>query len=59
MKMTKNSKDGCAPHGCLPAWQRMCKAGKMDRREFIATASVFGASAATSYGLLGLDGPCR
>ena len=33
------------------------KAGKMDRREFIATASVFGASAATSYGLLGLAAP--
>lgn len=31
--------------------------GKMDRREFIATASVFGASASAAYGLLGAAAP--
>ncbi len=33
------------------------KAGKMDRREFLALASVFGASTAMAYGLLGLAAP--
>lgn len=32
-------------------------AGKMDRREFLATASLFGASTAMAYGLLGLSTP--
>ncbi|MFC3614896.1 ABC transporter substrate-binding protein [Lutimaribacter marinistellae] len=32
-------------------------AGKMSRREFLALASVMGASAATAYGLLGLAAP--
>ncbi|MEX0345837.1 MAG: ABC transporter substrate-binding protein [Rhizobiaceae bacterium] len=33
------------------------KAGKMDRREFLALASTFGASAAVAYGLLGAVAP--
>lgn len=33
------------------------KAGKIDRREFMALASTFGASAATAYGLLGMARP--
>ncbi|QFT94694.1 Periplasmic dipeptide transport protein precursor [Roseovarius sp. THAF9] len=33
------------------------RAGKMDRREFMALASTFGASAATAYGLLGMAQP--
>ena len=33
------------------------KAGKMDRREFLAMASAFGASAAGAYGMLGLTLP--
>lgn len=32
-------------------------AGKMDRREFIALSSVFGASAATAYGMIGASRP--
>ncbi|SEM64329.1 peptide/nickel transport system substrate-binding protein [Roseovarius tolerans] len=35
------------------------KAGKMDRREFIALASTFGASSAAAYGLLGLAVPTQ
>lgn len=31
--------------------------GKVDRREFLALASVFGASTATAYGLIGLAAP--
>lgn len=33
------------------------KAGKMDRREFLALASTFGASSAVAYGLLGMAAP--
>jgi peptide/nickel transport system substrate-binding protein len=33
------------------------KAGRMDRREFLAMASAMGASAATAYGMLGLAVP--
>ncbi|MBC7180202.1 MAG: diguanylate cyclase, partial [Roseovarius sp.] len=33
------------------------RAGKMSRREFVALASTFGASAAAAYGLLGLAAP--
>ena len=33
------------------------KAGKMDRREFLAMASVMGASTAMAYGMLGLAAP--
>ncbi len=33
------------------------KAGKIDRREFLAMASVFGASTAMAYGMLGIAAP--
>ena len=33
------------------------KAGKIDRREFLAIATTFGATAATAYGLLGMAAP--
>lgn len=33
------------------------RAGRFDRREFLAMASVFGASAAGAYGMLGLTLP--
>ena len=33
------------------------KAGKIDRREFLALASVFGASTAMAYGMIGLAAP--
>ncbi len=35
------------------------RAGRLDRREFLALASVFGASTAMAYGLLGLADPAR
>lgn len=35
------------------------RAGKMDRREFLAMASAFGASTAMAYGLIGLAAPTR
>ena len=33
------------------------RAGRMDRREFLAMASAFGATAVTAYGMLGLSAP--
>jgi len=38
-------------------WAEAARAGAMDRREFLALASAFGATAATAYGLLGLAAP--
>ena len=35
------------------------KAGKVDRREFLALASAFGASTAMAYGMIGLAAPTR
>jgi len=35
------------------------KAGRMDRREFLALASIFGASTAAAYGMIGLAAPTR
>ena len=35
------------------------KAGGMDRREFLALASVFGASTAMAYGMIGVAAPSR
>ena len=35
------------------------KAGKVDRREFLALASVFGASTAMAYGMIGLAAPTK
>ncbi len=38
-------------------WAEEARAGKMDRREFLALATAFGASTATAYGLIGLAAP--
>ena len=35
------------------------KAGGVDRREFLAMASVFGASTAMAYGMIGLAAPTK
>ncbi|UWQ93756.1 ABC transporter substrate-binding protein (plasmid) [Rhodobacteraceae bacterium M382] len=36
-----------------------CKAGKLDRREFLARATALGVTASTAYGLLGLTTPAQ
>lgn len=38
-------------------WAKAAREGKMERREFLAMASTFGASAAVAYGLLGQARP--
>ncbi|MEO1722784.1 MAG: ABC transporter substrate-binding protein [Pseudomonadota bacterium] len=45
--------------GALEALAAEAREGRMDRREFVALASVLGASAAGAYGLLGLPAPAR
>jgi peptide/nickel transport system substrate-binding protein len=47
------------PRPVLRALAEDARAGRLDRREFLALASTFGASAATAYGLLGLQAPAR
>ena len=39
------------------AWAEDARSGGMDRREFLALASAFGATTATAYGMLGLAAP--
>lgn len=46
-----------APRPIVRKLARATRDGKMDRREFLAIASTFGASAAMAYGLLGLPTP--
>ena len=41
----------------LKAWAEQAKEGAIDRREFLALATVFGASTAAAYGMLGLAAP--
>jgi peptide/nickel transport system substrate-binding protein len=45
--------------GHIEALAESARAGKIDRREFLALASVFGASTAMAYGMLGLAAPHR
>lgn len=44
-------------HPALPGLAEEARAGKMDRREFVATASALGASATVAYGMLGMAAP--
>lgn len=52
MTFYKSGRDRLPGH--IEAMARQVKAGKVDRREFLAMASVFGASTAMAYGMLGL-----
>ncbi|MEO0958919.1 MAG: ABC transporter substrate-binding protein [Pseudomonadota bacterium] len=45
--------------GALEALAAEARKGRMDRREFVALASVLGASTAGAYGMLGLPAPAR
>ncbi|MEM6577520.1 MAG: ABC transporter substrate-binding protein [Pseudomonadota bacterium] len=49
--------DGNAVRPVLKALARDARAGALSRREFLALASTFGASATTAFGLLGLTVP--
>ncbi len=51
--MTKTNKQ----HPFLSIFARNAKEGKIERREFLALASAFGATTATAYGMIGLAAP--
>ncbi len=44
-------------HPFVKPWARDARNGRLDRREFLALASAFGATTATAYGLLGVAAP--
>lgn len=44
-------------HPAIAMYARDAREGRMNRREFLATASALGASTAAAYGLLGLSAP--
>ena len=55
MTLYKSNSDVVPEH--IRSLAEKAKAGKVDRREFLALASVFGASTAMAYGLIGLAAP--
>ena len=55
--MTHYKSNGDRVPGHIAELAERAKSGDVDRREFLALASVFGASALTAYGLLGLTAP--
>ncbi|MBN8291840.1 ABC transporter substrate-binding protein [Rhodobacter sp. NTK016B] len=57
--MTYHTKDELPEHVRASAIAAKRSGDAMSRREFLATASVFGATAATAYGMLGLAAPAR
>jgi peptide/nickel transport system substrate-binding protein len=57
--MKNRSKDPRRISAAIEALAVDAKAGKMDRREFLALASIFGASTAAAYGMIGLAAPSR
>lgn len=50
---------GDALHKQVLSWAKDARKGLMDRREFLALASAFGATTATAYALLGVAAPTR
>ena len=57
--MKNRSQDPRGIPAAIEALAADAKAGKMDRREFLALASIFGASTAAAYGMIGLAAPSR
>ena len=55
--MKKPVDDGRKLPANVRALAEDARRGKMDRREFLALASIFGASTAAAYGMLGLAAP--
>ena len=57
--MTKLWKDlrGKPLHKQIAKWAREAREGAMDRREFLALSSAFGASTAAAYAMLGMTAP--
>jgi peptide/nickel transport system substrate-binding protein len=56
-KMAMFKSNGDRVPAIIKSLAESAKAGKMDRREFLAMASVMGASTALAYGMLGVTAP--
>ncbi|MFK0687542.1 ABC transporter substrate-binding protein [Mesorhizobium sp. IMUNJ 23033] len=57
--MTLFRSNGDRVPGAIEAMAKKTRAGHMDRREFLALASAFGASTAFAYGMIGLAAPTK
>jgi peptide/nickel transport system substrate-binding protein len=57
--MKRETINGLPLHPALVKMAPAALAGKLDRREFLATATALGATTATAYGMLGLAVPRR
>ncbi|MEC9197093.1 MAG: hypothetical protein VX974_05730 [Pseudomonadota bacterium] len=57
--MRKDKRAPSALHPVIPALVRDCTEGRLERREFLALASTFGASTALASGLMGLPVPAE
>lgn len=57
--MTLFRSNGDRVPGAIEAMAKETRAGRMDRREFLALASAFGASTAFAYGMIGLAAPTK
>ena len=55
--MTFFTSNGDRVPSAIEAMAQEARAGRMDRREFLALASAFGASTALAYGMIGLAAP--
>ncbi|MEW6631229.1 MAG: ABC transporter substrate-binding protein [Pseudomonadota bacterium] len=57
--MTIFKSNGDRVPAAIEAMAEEARAGRMDRREFLALASAFGASTAVAYGMIGLAAPTK
>ncbi|NNF24814.1 MAG: ABC transporter substrate-binding protein [Rhodobacteraceae bacterium] len=57
--MTKNTINGKPVHWAAEMYAEDCKAGKMDRREFLARASALGVTTAAAYSMIGATAPAQ
>ncbi len=57
--MKFKDRNGKPLHKAIGIWAKDARAGQMERREFLALATAFGASTMTAYSLLGLAAPKR
>jgi len=57
MNTNLKNRAGRPLNSAVGMWAAETREGKMDRREFLALASAFGATTATAYGMLGLSAP--
>ncbi|MER2510131.1 MAG: ABC transporter substrate-binding protein [Amaricoccus sp.] len=55
--MANDTINGKPMHSAVPELAEACRLGKIDRREFLATATALGLTGAAAYGLIGLTRP--